>query len=323
MESIALTLLGALAAGCMVIQHRSHARGVARARARCFAPEVVALVDGVAETRGLQYPVLHGNWHARRMRAELLPDTLGFRTVPTLWLVVQVAGPPDVSDLDTGGRATVWARGTGQEFFVPRHPGYRRIRSDRLQPQLTVAGPDDEAGRQRAEAVAARLAPLFDDGRVKLVDVTPSSLRIVVRAHQADPATYRVTRTADFSDATVGEATWGVGGRCLGRARLSGRRGPEAVVSRRSTPLSAWEVLAVAMVLPGMGQVLNGQPRRGLLMDFYMVLLAVLTYSLADPGRSLVGKLAGGLFVYAMSLMDAYRTAALRHRLSTEAVPEH
>lgn len=72
------------------------------------------------------------------------------------------------------------------------------------------------------------------------------------------------------------------------------------------------QVLAVAVVLPGMGQVLNGQPRRGLIMDFYMVLLGMLTYVLADPDRSIVGKLAGGLFVYAMSLIDAYRTAALR-----------
>jgi hypothetical protein len=94
-------------------------------------------------------------------------------------------------------------------------------------------------------------------------------------------------------------------------------------MSGRSTafpaPLPAWQVMAVAVVLPGMGQVLNGQPRRGLLMDFYMVLLAVVTFSLADPERSLVGKLAGGLFVYAMSVMDAYRTAAIRRRPSAHA----
>lgn len=84
------------------------------------------------------------------------------------------------------------------------------------------------------------------------------------------------------------------------------RQGEEGPVRRPAT------VLAVAIVLPGMGQVLNGQPRRGLLMVFYMLLLGVLTYRLAAPERSLVGHLAGGLFVYALSLLDAYRTARLR-----------
>jgi hypothetical protein len=64
-----------------------------------------------------------------------------------------------------------------------------------------------------------------------------------------------------------------------------------------------------------MGQVLNNQPRRGLLMVLYMLLLGMLTYTLASPDTSVVGRLAGGLFVYAMSVMDAYRVAATRRSL--------
>ncbi len=75
---------------------------------------------------------------------------------------------------------------------------------------------------------------------------------------------------------------------------------------------SPWLVLTVALLLPGMGQVLNGQARRGLVMDFYMLLLGTVTYALAAPGTSTVGVLAGGLFVYAISVMDAYRVAVLR-----------
>lgn len=78
------------------------------------------------------------------------------------------------------------------------------------------------------------------------------------------------------------------------------------------TPRPPLLVLAVSLVLPGMGQVLNDQPRRGLLMVMYMLLLGVLTYALAGPDASVVGRLAGGVFVYAMSVMDAYRVAATR-----------
>lgn len=88
-----------------------------------------------------------------------------------------------------------------------------------------------------------------------------------------------------------------------------------------SRPPSPWLVLAVAVVLPGMGQVLNDQPRRGLVMVFYMVLLGAVTATVAAPGTSTVGMLAGGLFVYAISVMDAYRVATLRrvrrHRRSS------
>ena len=81
------------------------------------------------------------------------------------------------------------------------------------------------------------------------------------------------------------------------------------------TPLHPSFVLVFSLILPGMGQVLNNQPRRGLLMVLYMLLLGMLTYTLASPDTSVVGRLAGGLFVYAMSVMDAYRVAATRRSL--------
>jgi hypothetical protein len=78
-------------------------------------------------------------------------------------------------------------------------------------------------------------------------------------------------------------------------------------------------VVAVAVVLPGMGQVLNDQARRGLVMVFYMLLLGAVTSTLAAPGTSTAGVLAGGLFVYAISVLDAYRVAALRRQQGTAA----
>ena len=77
-------------------------------------------------------------------------------------------------------------------------------------------------------------------------------------------------------------------------------------------PPHPWLVLATAILLPGCGQVLNRQPQRGLTFLFFMLLLGGFTLVTADPGVSLVGKLAGGLFVYAMAILDAYRTARLR-----------
>lgn len=78
-------------------------------------------------------------------------------------------------------------------------------------------------------------------------------------------------------------------------------------------PLNPRLVLAVAILLPGMGQVLNRQPVRGLIFVCFAILLGAFTLKTAAPEVSFVGKMAGGLFVWAMAVLDAYKTARVRH----------
>lgn len=78
------------------------------------------------------------------------------------------------------------------------------------------------------------------------------------------------------------------------------------------TPPNPYLVLAVAIVLPGVGQVLNRQPVRGLFFVFFIILLSAFTLKTADPSVSFVGKISGGLFVWAMAILDAYKVARVR-----------
>lgn len=78
-------------------------------------------------------------------------------------------------------------------------------------------------------------------------------------------------------------------------------------------PMNPYLVLAIAFLLPGMGQVANRQPLRGLTFVFFILLLGGFTLKTAAPDVSIIGKLAGGLFVWAMAMMDAYKTARIRH----------
>ncbi len=77
-------------------------------------------------------------------------------------------------------------------------------------------------------------------------------------------------------------------------------------------PLNPRLVLSVAILLPGMGQVLNRQPVRGLIFVCFAVLLGAFTLKTAAPDVSFVGKVSGGLFVWAMAVFDAYKTARIR-----------
>lgn len=86
-------------------------------------------------------------------------------------------------------------------------------------------------------------------------------------------------------------------------------------------PVNPWLILAAAILLPGAGQVLNRQPVRGLILVFFVILLGAFTLKTADPGVSFVGKFAGGLFVWAMAIFDAYHTARLRQALYAQRTP--
>ena len=84
-------------------------------------------------------------------------------------------------------------------------------------------------------------------------------------------------------------------------------------------PLNPHLVLFTAVVLPGMGQVLNRQPVRGLIFVCFAILLGGFTLKTAAPDVSFVGKVSGGLFVWAMAVLDAYKVARIRHAVWSHA----
>lgn len=79
-------------------------------------------------------------------------------------------------------------------------------------------------------------------------------------------------------------------------------------------PYPVWLVTAVALVLPGAGQVLNGDPIRGITMQFFIMFLAFITYMVTNPDISMFGRFAGGIFVYLFSVLDANAIAKKRAR---------
>jgi hypothetical protein len=85
-----------------------------------------------------------------------------------------------------------------------------------------------------------------------------------------------------------------------------------AIVRR---PLNPHVVLVIAVLAPGAGHVAIGEPERGLRFAFFALLLAVVTWHFSSPAVSFVGRSAGGLFVWALSIPDAYKLARMRYEL--------
>jgi len=76
-------------------------------------------------------------------------------------------------------------------------------------------------------------------------------------------------------------------------------------------PLNPYLVLVLAILLPGAGHVAVGQPQRGFGFAFFTLFFGVLTTLVSTPEQSFIGQHAGGFFVWALSIPDAYRQARI------------
>jgi hypothetical protein len=66
-----------------------------------------------------------------------------------------------------------------------------------------------------------------------------------------------------------------------------------------------WLAIAAAVIIPGSGHVLLNRPMRGLLLLFWMIILGYITFRLTAENISAVGRLSGGIAVWAISVVEA------------------
>lgn len=76
-------------------------------------------------------------------------------------------------------------------------------------------------------------------------------------------------------------------------------------------PLNPRAVLA-ASIIPGAGHVWLGQAQRGLTFIFFMVILGWVSLRLIPEHMSFFSRHVGGIFIYGVSILDAYKTAKIR-----------
>ena len=95
-------------------------------------------------------------------------------------------------------------------------------------------------------------------------------------------------------------------------ARVMARTTGQSERADARPPLRPYLILLIAVLLPGIGQVLNNMQQRGIMFIFFMMMFGWVTMHLAPPEASFVGRYAGGFFIYAISIMDAYRWARYR-----------
>lgn len=202
MPSLLGFLLVALAGGFVALAWHSKGAATKRAAARAgyFAYAARLFTDVAVGVQPSGFARLAGMQDGLRYDLQALPDTLTFRKLPCLWVMITLTEAVAV-----GTELHIMARPTQAETFS--HYGLMPVSV-----ALPAGFPEDCALRcETAEDLPPRdliagLAAWFADPRVKEVVISPKGLRIVLLAEEAERGAYLLFRDAEMGHTGIAAA---------------------------------------------------------------------------------------------------------------------
>lgn len=173
-------------------------RLIAETRARTLAragyfDAVKPLFDGgEARLQPTGFPRMTGRQQGLSFDLQVIPDTLTFRKLPALWVLVTLPEPmPLLATLN------LMARPSGNEPFTRFTSLSQSLPTPECLPKDISVRSDDAARIPPADLIA-RHADLFSDPRIKELVLSPKGLRIVFLAEEADRGRYLIFREAEM-----------------------------------------------------------------------------------------------------------------------------
>ena len=157
--------------------------------------DCTALLSGASvNDSGSDYPILRGGYRGADFEVQPLLDHVGFRKLPSLWLLVTLR-----DTLPVPGRLDVLLRPQNIEFYAdgngtPELPG-RRIDLPPDWPAHHLARLGGADWSPPLGALREAVGELLDTSALKQLLVTPRGLRLVVRAGGVKRADYLVLRS--------------------------------------------------------------------------------------------------------------------------------
>ncbi len=194
MPTSALLVTLGLAVAAVWAMARLLRAGQARVAARLAYFDAVAEVFSDVTTRvePSGFARTAGVWNGARFDLQAVPDTLTFRKLPVLWVLVTlteaipVAGEAHV--MARPGQDDIFSRFNQMPVSVALPPGF---------PEYCALRCSDAAALPDAALVAAQGA-LFASGVVKELVIAPQALRLVLLADEAERGAYLLFREAEL-----------------------------------------------------------------------------------------------------------------------------
>lgn len=196
-----LILLGAVALFVLLAQHLSRASAARKAQRAGYLDACRPLLAAPRRGAGATgFARLAGQYDGVEADIQVLPDTLTFRKLPALWVLVTLPGP-----LPVEGAMHLMIRPTGVEPFSRfRGLPYHLDRPEDF-PEDCAIRTDTRDHLPPEDLVRAHLH-IFDDPRVKELVISPKGVRIVFLAEEAQRSRYLVYRDAEMGTAPLDAA---------------------------------------------------------------------------------------------------------------------
>ena len=192
---LALCLGIGLVALAVLTLRASRARKATR---QVYLSDCEALFDApVTALTPIGFPRLNGRYQGALFDIQAVPDTLTFRKLPALWVLVTLPVPLPL-------RATLdfMVRSTGIEPFSNYHTLPDQIAPPHGFPEDCRLRTDDPQALPPRSLLSPHAA-IFDDPCVKELLLTPKGLRITFLAEEANRGRYLIFRDAELGSAPL------------------------------------------------------------------------------------------------------------------------
>lgn len=185
---LALAALGTWLALRLIRESRTRAQS----RAGYFDAVKPLFEGGETRVQPTGFPRMTGRREGLAFDLQAIPDTLTFRKLPALWVLVTLPEPlPLEATLD------LLARPSGNEPFTKFATLPQSLPTPANLPKEIAIRTEDATRIPPPDLIAAH-AELFQDPRVKELVLSPKGLRIVILAEEADRGRYLIFREAEM-----------------------------------------------------------------------------------------------------------------------------
>ena len=177
-------------------KYQRDAKRKVQARSTVFDDCIGLLQQAQISQDRANLPVLQGNYAGYKIALNIVEDTIAWRKLPPLWLLVKVAAnKPTIGSLD------MIVRPANNEFYSPSWQWDGNLNIPHNWPHHAIIKyqqiPVDVA------LLDWHVPALFVDEKMKELLIMPNMVRLTYMVKQADRGEYLILRNAVYSDAPI------------------------------------------------------------------------------------------------------------------------
>ncbi len=177
-----------------------HERLLVKARRQIILEPVRTLFhDAHLTSDGAGFPRIDGLYGGRRLKLEVIPDTMTVKRLPQLWLSVTALKPINVNN---AGFA-VLIRPSGNDYYSLTQHMTVQLDPPREFPWECLVHGQSEASEATLRAVKTVAGAVLSDTKVKEIAVTQRGIRIVYQLAEGKRGQHLILRQTDFEGAAL------------------------------------------------------------------------------------------------------------------------